>query len=81
MCCYYTQPVQCSTGMHFSTCRSSMAPVQNVEKRQVVLQAVGNLLRVRTLVLQHIAKQDEEKTTDFLCAGSPYCALLYDALF
>jgi Ankyrin repeats (3 copies) len=32
-------------------------------------QAVGNLLRVRTLVLQHIAKQDEEKTTDFLCAG------------
>ncbi len=25
------------------------------------------MLRVRTLVLQHIAKQDEEKTTDFLC--------------
>ena len=30
-------------------------------------QAVGDLLRVRTLVLQHIAKQDEEKITDFLC--------------
>lgn len=29
---------------------------------------MGNLLRVRTLVLQHIAKQDEEKITDFLCA-------------
>ena len=28
---------------------------------------MGDLLRVRTLVLQHIAKQDEEKTTDFLC--------------
>jgi hypothetical protein len=39
-------------------------------------QAVGNLLRVRTLVLQHIAKQDEEKTTDFLC-DIPYC-LLFD---
>lgn len=31
-------------------------------------QVVSNMLRIRTLVLQHIAKQDEEKTTDFLCA-------------
>lgn len=34
------------------------------------VQAVANMLRVRTLVLQHIAKQDETKTTDFLYAAS-----------
>lgn len=42
-------------------------------------QAVGNLLRVRTLVLQHIAKQDEEKTTDFLCDSNPLPALCFAA--
>ena len=33
-----------------------------------VLQATGNLIRVRTLVSQHLAKADEEKTTDWLYA-------------
>ena len=40
---------------------------------------MGNLLRVRTLLLQHIAKQDEEKTTDFLCDGNPLPALCFAA--
>jgi hypothetical protein len=34
------------------------------------LQATGNLVRVRTLVAQHLAKADEEKTTDWLYACS-----------
>jgi hypothetical protein len=33
-------------------------------------QAIANMLRVRTLVQQHIAKIDEERTTDFLYAAS-----------
>ena len=32
------------------------------------LQVTGNLVRVRTLVSQHLAKADEEKTTDWLYA-------------
>ncbi len=41
-------------------------------------QVVGNMLRIRTLVMQHIAKQDEEKTTDFLCEYLPLACLPWD---
>lgn len=33
-------------------------------------QVASNLLRVRTLVAQHISKQDETRTNEFLYAAS-----------